>query len=232
MITPLSGSPYRSYVGCAERYFRTSNTATGVLVEEWDIPTIPNPPWLQAVGVAMTLVVGGIVLAVVAVFGVIAGQRAIECANRYKRYYSLSGSWWYGVAVTSSGDDPNVTVRRVVEVRTLGSTVDRNYDPLGLSESSRRATTIPATNEATPSPTRAMVRTLPDNNRPAPTSTAAVMWSIAVGFTSIHRNGSTKASRTAHRQQRRTERPATRRFRIYRRVVVGLGSHLKDPVRF
>lgn len=38
------------------------------------ISTIPNPPWFQAVGVAMTLVVGGIILAVVAVFGVIAGR--------------------------------------------------------------------------------------------------------------------------------------------------------------
>lgn len=40
----------------------------------WAIPTIPNPPWFRAVGVAMLLVVGGIILAVVAVFGVIGGR--------------------------------------------------------------------------------------------------------------------------------------------------------------
>jgi hypothetical protein len=40
----------------------------------WAVPTIPNPPWFQAVGVAMILVVGGIILAVVALFGVIAGR--------------------------------------------------------------------------------------------------------------------------------------------------------------
>jgi len=68
-----------------------------------------------------------------------------------------------------------------------------------LSEPSRLATTMPATNDATPSPTRAMVRTLPDNNSPAPTSTAAVMCSIAVGFTPTHGHGSTKTSRTTRR---------------------------------
>jgi len=40
----------------------------------WAVPTTPNPPWFQAVGVAMILVVGGIILAVVAVFGVLAGR--------------------------------------------------------------------------------------------------------------------------------------------------------------
>ena len=40
----------------------------------WAIPTIPNPPWFQAVGVAMILMVGGIILVVVALFGVIAGR--------------------------------------------------------------------------------------------------------------------------------------------------------------
>jgi len=40
----------------------------------WAVPTIPNPPWFQAVGLAMVLVAGGIVLAVVALCGEIAGR--------------------------------------------------------------------------------------------------------------------------------------------------------------
>jgi len=40
----------------------------------WAIPTVPNPLWFQAVGVAMILGVGGFILAVVAVFGALAGR--------------------------------------------------------------------------------------------------------------------------------------------------------------
>lgn len=40
----------------------------------WAIPTVPNPLWLQAVGVVMILGVGGFILAVVAVFGALAGR--------------------------------------------------------------------------------------------------------------------------------------------------------------
>ena len=40
----------------------------------WAIPTIPNPLWFQAVGVAMILGAGGFLLAVVAAFGALAGR--------------------------------------------------------------------------------------------------------------------------------------------------------------
>jgi len=40
----------------------------------WAIPTVPNPLWFQAVGVVMILGVGGFILAVVAVFGALAGR--------------------------------------------------------------------------------------------------------------------------------------------------------------
>jgi len=40
----------------------------------WAVPTIPNPLWFQAVGVAMILGAGGFLLAVVAVIGALAGR--------------------------------------------------------------------------------------------------------------------------------------------------------------
>ena len=40
----------------------------------WAIPTVPNPLWFQAVGVGMILTAGGFLLAVVAVFGALAGR--------------------------------------------------------------------------------------------------------------------------------------------------------------
>ncbi|WP_276273996.1 DUF5518 domain-containing protein [Haloarcula litorea] len=40
----------------------------------WALPTIPNPPWFQAVGVVVTLTVGGVILLVVAVCGALAGR--------------------------------------------------------------------------------------------------------------------------------------------------------------
>ncbi|MEF8827516.1 MAG: DUF5518 domain-containing protein [Haloarcula sp.] len=40
----------------------------------WTITTIPNPPWFTGVSVGMALVFGGLVLAVVAVFGALAGR--------------------------------------------------------------------------------------------------------------------------------------------------------------
>ncbi|WP_424009014.1 DUF5518 domain-containing protein [Haloferax denitrificans] len=40
----------------------------------WAIPTVPNPLWFQAVGISMILGVGGFILAVVAVFGALAGR--------------------------------------------------------------------------------------------------------------------------------------------------------------
>jgi hypothetical protein len=40
----------------------------------WAVPAIPNPLWFQAVGVAMILGAGGFLLAVVAVFGALAGR--------------------------------------------------------------------------------------------------------------------------------------------------------------
>jgi hypothetical protein len=38
------------------------------------VPTIANPLWFQAVSIAMILVVGGVLLAIVAVFGGLAGR--------------------------------------------------------------------------------------------------------------------------------------------------------------
>ena len=40
----------------------------------WAVPTIPNPPWFQAMGVAMTVALGGVILALVALFGALAGR--------------------------------------------------------------------------------------------------------------------------------------------------------------
>jgi hypothetical protein len=40
----------------------------------WSVPNIPNPLWFQAVGVGMMLAFGGVMLAVVAVFGAFAGR--------------------------------------------------------------------------------------------------------------------------------------------------------------
>ncbi|MFC6865083.1 DUF5518 domain-containing protein [Halomicroarcula sp. GCM10025817] len=40
----------------------------------WAIPTVPNPLWFRAIGVAMILGIGGVVLAVVAVCGALAGR--------------------------------------------------------------------------------------------------------------------------------------------------------------
>jgi hypothetical protein len=40
----------------------------------WAIPTVPNPLWFRAVGVAMILGAGGLILALVAVCGALAGR--------------------------------------------------------------------------------------------------------------------------------------------------------------
>lgn len=40
----------------------------------WAVPNIPNPPWFQAVGIGMILAFGGVMLAVVAIFGALAGR--------------------------------------------------------------------------------------------------------------------------------------------------------------
>jgi len=40
----------------------------------WAVPNIPNPPWFQAVGVGMILAFGGVMLAIVAVSGALAGR--------------------------------------------------------------------------------------------------------------------------------------------------------------
>jgi len=82
------------------------------------------------------------------------------------------------------------SLRWTVVTRRVGLHVS-----LWASASSRLATTMPAMNEATPHPMRPIVTTLPDNNRPAPTSTAAVAWSIAVAFTPAHRIPRLKTSR-------------------------------------
>jgi len=40
----------------------------------WAVPTIPNPLWFRAVGAAMILGAGGVILAVMAVLGAFAGR--------------------------------------------------------------------------------------------------------------------------------------------------------------
>jgi hypothetical protein len=40
----------------------------------WAVPNIPNPPWFQVVGIGMILAFGGVMLAVVAIFGALAGR--------------------------------------------------------------------------------------------------------------------------------------------------------------
>ena len=48
----------------------------------WAVPNVPNPLWFRAVGVAMILGVGGFILAVVAVFGALAGRLGGWLAER------------------------------------------------------------------------------------------------------------------------------------------------------
>ena len=40
----------------------------------WSVTNIPNPPWFRAVSVAVTLAFGGLILAVLAVSGALAGR--------------------------------------------------------------------------------------------------------------------------------------------------------------
>lgn len=40
----------------------------------WAVPNVPNPPWFRAVSVATALAFGGLMLAVVAAFGALAGR--------------------------------------------------------------------------------------------------------------------------------------------------------------
>jgi len=49
------------------------------------VPNIPNPPWFQAVSVAMTLAFGSLVLAVVAFLGALGGRFGGWVAERRKR---------------------------------------------------------------------------------------------------------------------------------------------------